>query len=114
MYIDALKQQSGLQNRQFDYFELSENIKDKDFLITHGSQEPINVEQIYNEIRDIYTELLYEKLQSGTKYLWYSLDKVILCSGGAKLINMHKWKCAGRTMQLDEFANVLGQYYATI
>ncbi len=111
MFTSALKQQSGLQDREFDYFELSENIKEKDFLITHNSFAPIDVTKIFNETRDRYTQDIYNMLQKETKNLWPSLDKVILCSGGANLINMDKWKCAGRTMQLDEFANVLGQYY---
>lgn len=111
MFTTALKQQSGLQDREFDYFELSESIKDKDFLITHDSFDPIDATKIFNESRDRYTQEIYNMLQMETKNLWHSLDKVILCSGGAKLINMDKWKCAGRTMQLDEFANVMGQYY---
>lgn len=114
MFTVALKQQSGLQEREFDYFELSESIKEKDFLMTHESFAPIDVTKIFNETRDRYTNDIYNMLQKETKNLWHSLDKVILCSGGANLINMDKWKCAGRTMQLDEFANVLGQYYDAV
>lgn len=107
-----IKQVQGMKDRKFSYFELSEMAKYSDFNITVLSQPKFNSQPLFDDTKRWFTQQIYKHAKETLGDLWDGIEQVILTSGGAYLIDETTWECAGRTIKLDEWSNVKGQYIA--
>ncbi len=107
-----IKQAPGMKDRKFSYFELTDMIKYNDFEINLLSQPKFNSKPLFEDAKKWFTQEIYKYAKETLGDLWDGIDQVILTSGGAYLIDENTWECAGRTIKLDEWSNVKGQYLA--
>lgn len=107
-----IKQAPGMKDRKFSYFELSEMIEYSDFNINVLSQPKFNSKPLFEDTKRWFTQEIYKHAKETLGDLWDGIEQVILTSGGAYLIDETTWECAGRTIKLDEWSNVKGQYIA--
>lgn len=111
-WAKEIKQAPGMKDRKFSYFELSDMAKHEDFLINILSQPKFNSKPLFQETKKWFTNEIYTHAKEVLGDLWDGIEQVILTSGGAYLIDESTWDCNGRTIKLDEWANVKGQYIA--
>lgn len=107
-----IKQAPGMKDRKFSYFELSEMAKYNDYNINVLSQPKFNSRPLFEDNKRWFTQEIYRYAKETLGDLWDGVEQVILTSGGAYLIDETTWECAGRTIKLDEWSNVKGQYVA--
>lgn len=107
-----IRQAPGMKDRKFSYFELSEMAKHKEFKIIVGSQPKFDSMPLFEDAKKWFTNEIYKHAKEVLGDLWDGIEQVILTSGGAYLIDESTWDCNGRTIKLDEWSNVKGQYVA--
>ncbi len=107
-----IKQAPGMKDRKFSYFELTDMIKYNEFEIRLLSQPKFNSKPLFEDTKKWFTQEIYRHAKHTLGDLWDGIDQVILTSGGAHLIDESTWECAGRTIKMDEWSNVKGQYLA--
>lgn len=105
-----IKQAPGLKERKFSYFELTNMMKYNDFEIRLGSHPKFDAKPLFEDTKKWFTQEIYRHAKETLGDLWDGIEQVILTSGGAHLIDETAWECAGRTIKMDEWSNVKGQY----
>lgn len=110
---DELRSLPGCQDRKFSYHQIASMIEDDNYAFVHKStryrDEDVRhlVKQVSREFSKSFVDEMTKKL--GTE-LWANISQLAIAGGGVYFIEKEGWDCSDRTLWLDEWATVIGQW----